>query len=60
MTLWDEIGGRTWTERVWLRPAITDADARPSRRRRARRIRHVSPRPVAGRQTAITPVRTTE
>ena len=61
MTLWDEVGGRTWTELAGPRSAITDADARPSRRRRVRRVRHALPRPVApGRQTATTPARRAE
>jgi hypothetical protein len=61
MTLWDEVGGRTWTERAGLRSAGMDAETRPSRRRRARRVRRALARPVAsGRRTAGTPVRRVE
>jgi len=61
MTLWDEVGGRTWTERAGLRSVIADADARPSRRRRARRVRRALPRPVAaGRPTTPPPPRRAE
>jgi hypothetical protein len=57
MTLWDEVGGRTWTERAGPRLASMDAETRPSRRRRARRVRRALARPVApGRRTASMPV----
>jgi hypothetical protein len=61
MALWEEVDGRTWIERAGPRRPVTDADARPRRRRRARRIRQAVPRPVApGRLSAVTPVGTTE
>jgi hypothetical protein len=58
MTLWDEVGGRTWIERAGPRSAIKHGDARPSRPRRVRRVRHAVPAPVAPRrQAASTPAR---
>jgi hypothetical protein len=61
MTLWDEVGGRTWTERAGPRAEITNADVRPSRRRRALRVRRAVPCPAArGRQTATMPARRAE
>ena len=47
MTLWDEVGGRTWTERAGPHSTVTDADTRPGRRRAARRFRRALPPPVA-------------
>jgi hypothetical protein len=40
MTLWDQLGGRTWTRRAgWRQPA----GAEPARRRQARRRKLVQP-----------------
>ena len=36
--LWDDVGGRTWVERAGPRTAIAEADSRPRRRERLRRI----------------------
>ena len=38
MTLWDDIGGRTWIERSGPRTATVQDDNRPHRRNRLRRI----------------------
>ena len=37
MTLWDDIGGRTWIERAGPHAAAAEADSRPRRRERLRR-----------------------
>ena len=38
MMLWDDVGGRTWTERAGLRAPIAETEGRPGRRGRRRRI----------------------
>jgi hypothetical protein len=58
MMLWDDVGGRTWTERAGPRAAIEETEARPRRRGRLRQIsRARSRRTGAGVRGVDTPDR---
>jgi hypothetical protein len=55
MMLWDDIGGRTWIERAGPRTVTVEAENRPRRRARLRRISRSrstgsDPRGVGGRE----------